>query len=136
MNSTLAKILKGVAGVLVLLVLFSTVNRWWGEYRSSTAESATGTATSTAPPAGESEEEPAEEPAGEGTSEPATKTVVVLTEGLNFRVDPSRDAKVIRGLGKGEELTLLKTDKGWHQVQTKDGTKGWISADSTYSEVR
>jgi uncharacterized protein YgiM (DUF1202 family) len=135
-NSTLAKILKGVAGVIVLLVLFSTINRWWGEYRSATTESAIGTTTSTAPPAGEGEKEPVEEPAGEGESKPATKTVVVLTEGLNFRVDPSRDAKVIRGLGKGEEVTLLKTENGWHQVQTEDGTRGWISADSTYSEVR
>lgn len=134
MNSSLMKVLKAVAGILVLLVLIGTVSRWWGDYRTSGAPAGSGTTTSTAAPEGEGEPESAESDSDEAA--PETKTVLVLTEGLNFRKEPSRDSDVIRGLAKGEKMTLIKTESGWHQVEAEDGTRGWISANTTYSEVQ
>lgn len=136
MNTALANVLKGAAGVAVLFVLLTTVSRWWGDYRASDAPAGSSVATSTASPEGEGAKEPKTADPGDTEKAPEAKTVVVLTEGLNFRQEPSRDAKVIRGLAKGEKMTLVKTESGWHQVEDKEGTRGWISANTTYSEVQ
>lgn len=126
MNLSPARIAKGVAGILLLVVLFSVVTRWYGEYRQIVG--AAGETTVTAPPAGEGATSPTPVPSN-------AKTVVVLTEGLNFRDEASREGNKIRGLKKGERLVLIKTNGGWYQVQDKTGTRGWISASKSYSKV-
>ena len=135
MNATLTKVLKGVAGVVLLLLLVSTVNRWWGDYRTSAQEGPGPETTATATSGEGSKEETAQASGGNESGDDAKK-VVVLTNGLNFRETPSRDGKVIRGLDKDDELVLIKTEDGWHQVEDSEGVKGYISASETYSEVK
>lgn len=128
MNLTVARIAKGVLGVVVILILFSVVTRWYGDYRDTVKASAGETGKSTSP-AGESESTSTAAPKSD-------KVIVVLTNGLNFRDQPSRDeGNKIRGLKKGERLALIKTKSGWYYVEDKSGTRGWISSSKSYTKV-
>lgn len=142
MNPTVLRIVKAAVGTIVLIALLVTVNRWWAEYqdRSAPAKPATKVEESASkgeeqtPAAPESEAQP---PTETKTEAPAkTRVVVVKTDGLNFRKEPSQDANVIRGLDKGEKLTYLREDGGWFQVQDSEGVKGWISSKSQYAELQ
>ena len=147
MSEGALRTLKAVLGGVVLLLLVFTVVRWYGDFRISTTndvleaveETATppqgegGEATEPGGDAGEAGTEPSE--AGSPESQP-TKTVVVLTDGLNFRKQPKKDADVIRGLDKGEKLALLEESAGWYRVRDKQDIEGWITASPSYSEVQ
>jgi uncharacterized protein YgiM (DUF1202 family) len=79
--------------------------------------------------------------AGNGQSatqapQPSTKVVVILIDGLNFRTTNEPKAKAIRGLKKGEQLTLLEKSSGWYRVRDAAGVEGWVSANPQYLEVR
>lgn len=135
MNSVFVKAARAVAGVIVLFLVVAVVSTWWGDYRDKTANgSGSKSATSTAEPG---KEEPKN---GEGTkpgaSKPKPKTIIVLTDGLNFRERPSQGANAIRGLDKGEKLTLIKKEGDWYNVQDAKGIKGWISASPTYTKIQ
>lgn len=127
MNTQASRIAKGVAGVVVIVILFSVVSRWYGDYRDTVRANGSET-TQTAPPGGEGESTKTAPPKN-------AKTVVVLTNGLNFRDQPSREGNKIRGLKKGEKLVLIKTKSGWYYVQDSKGTRGWISASKSYTRV-
>lgn len=135
MSTTVWKVVRAVAGAIVLMALIGVVNRWWGEYRELSGSVQTPGTEATATPAPTESENGGEAPE---TSEPpseASKTVIVLTDGLNFREEPSSKANVIRGLDEGEKLSLIEEKSGWYYVEDEDGTKGWISAKSSYSKV-
>jgi len=149
-NSSALKVLKAVGGALAILILVITVARWYGDYRISATDKVIEEATSSVQGEGSeaSDQEPTaeeNEPAASGSdsgseepeqAKPTSKTVVVLTDGLNFRKEPKKGAAVIRGLDKGEKLTLIEEADGWYYVETSDGTKGYISASSSYSEIQ
>lgn len=128
MNTRIARVAKALAGIVVLVILFTVVSRWYGEYRQQLRSGASET-TSTAPPQ------------GEGSTKEATSTsrdarrVIVLTSGLNFRDQPSRDGNKIRGLKKGERLTLLKSEGEWYYVEDRTGARGWISSNKSYVKI-
>lgn len=129
MNNTFGKVIKAAIGLLVVFILLGLVNRWWGEFRSESANgSGSTTATSTAPPQGEGEKP--------SDSTKSAKRLVVLTDGLNFRERPSRGGNAIRELDKGETLILIKKEGDWYNVEDSKGVKGWISADSTYTKAK
>jgi uncharacterized protein YgiM (DUF1202 family) len=134
-NNTLLNVLKGIVGVVLLLILVSTVNRWWGDYRTS-AQVAPAPESTATPTGGEGSQDSTTEASGDESKTDERKKVVVLTNGLNFRETASRDGKVIRGLDKDDELVLIKTEDGWHHVEDSEGVKGYISASETYSEVK
>ncbi len=132
------KTAKAIAGVVVLAVLFMLILRWYGDYRiAQTEQKSTQETTSTAgandttETAGSDDNAEAEKP-----SAPTGKSVIVLTDGLNFREEAGPSAKVIRGLKKGEKLTLVSEKPDWYEVQASDGVKGWISASPTYSRIQ
>lgn len=130
MNTALVRVIKAVAGVIVLVVLLSVVTRWWGEYKEGETESpptATSTATSTV--AAQSAE------ASRAAAVKAGMKLVVLADGLNMRKNSSREADVVRGLKEGEKLTVLNSKPGWYQVQDAKKKKGWISSSPSYSKV-
>lgn len=131
MSSDLKNIMKGVAAVVALVVLLFVVWGYISDFRSAEKKTpeTTGTVEATTTPEGE---KPAEGGAAEST---AGKIVIVTIDGLNFRQKPESDAKAIRGLEKGEKLTLVKTQDGWYQVKDADGKVGWISSNPQYSKI-
>ncbi len=50
------------------------------------------------------------------------------TQVLNFRAEPSLDAKVLGQFRNGTKVTIVKSGKDWHKVQTEDGTIGYMMA--------
>ncbi len=134
MNRNPGNVIKGVAALVVLVILIVVVWNWYGDYRDAqqvTPGETTGTATATVPPAGKGTSvAPASNKAVPGVS-----TVVVLIDGLNFRAEPAADAKALRGLDKGEKLKLLATKETWYQVQASNGKVGWISSNPNYSRI-
>ncbi|MDZ4169434.1 MAG: SH3 domain-containing protein [Coriobacteriia bacterium] len=144
MSAETLKYAKGIAAAVVLLVLVLTVRGWWSEYRdasSQAAQAGSGAAsvdTTAPPPAQEGEDEAGDEAKPKPTTKPeaAAGTVVVLIDGLNFRTKPEADATPIRGLRKGEKLTLLSKRSGWYEVRSSDGSKGWVSSNPNYTEAK
>ncbi len=133
MNTTIGKVAKAVAGLVLLFILLIVVNRWYGEYKREAADSAV-----KVPPTAASQQ-------GSGTPTPTAGkpakpkvTLIVLTDGLNFREQPTRDGNPIRGLSKGEKLALISAsaEPGWYNVQDAKGVKGWISSNSSYTKVQ
>jgi len=133
MNRQLLHVLRAVAAVVVLTVLVLTVTRWWREYKDAPSSSATTTQSALPPSA--SNKEGSTTPAQASKSGKSTDVVVVLINGLNLRKSPDSDAKAIRGLNKGERLTLIKTQGSWYMVKTSEGDEGWTSANPSYSKV-
>jgi uncharacterized protein YraI len=60
---------------------------------------------------------------------PAIGTVSVVR--LNLRVQPSMNGAVVGRLEQNDTVTIVETsaDGDWYQVQTADGTEGWVFAD-------
>ncbi|HET6350890.1 MAG TPA: SH3 domain-containing protein [Coriobacteriia bacterium] len=149
---SLDKLIKGVAGAIVLVFLFLVMSNWWGDFKTaSEAAKAAGTETSStatpaAAPQGEGSKPAASTDASAGasagdstpsdTAAQASKgTVVVMIEGLNFREKADRGSKAIRALSKGEKVELLDTIDSWYQVKDKNGDIGWISSNRAYAKV-
>jgi len=140
-NQGAKRVIKAVGAVAVLFALLMIVWGWWGDYRSAprTDSGSEASRESTAP--AEGEKAPAEEEkAASSESKPAeTKpvtTVVVRTDGLNFRKQPAANGDLIGSLDKGQKLVLVKKQGEWLQVKTSAGTTGWVSADPRYTEIR
>ncbi len=68
-------------------------------------------------------------PTGEPSSEPSEGTVSVVR--LNVRVQPSMNGAVVGRLAQNEAVTIVgvSADGDWYEVQTADGTEGWVFAD-------
>jgi len=133
------KWIRAAAALVVLATLVITVRGWWTQYK--TAPPATGgvTATSEAtatPGAAEPVEAPPQEPAPPEEAPAEEQVLEVLTDGLNFRVDPDATAKAIRGLQKGETVTVLNKNGGWYQVRTEQGDTGWITDNPSYTRTK
>lgn len=113
---SVAKIVRAVVGIVVLVALGIVVMNQWSDYKS--AKATMPAAPVTAP--------------GE-TSTTATSTVlgigVAKIDGVNFRTKPSSSATLIRGLKKGEKVTVLLKDGQWYRVKDSKGKTGWASAD-------
>jgi len=66
----------------------------------------------------------------------AATTTGSIESGVNFRSGPSASSKVIRMIGKGEEVVVLgKHNSYWLQVQDVFGTIGYISSDDKYIRI-
>lgn len=62
------------------------------------------------------------------TAEPLSGDVRVVTaEALNIRDRPSSSSNVLGKLIAGDSVTVIGQERTWLEVQTADGTKGWIS---------
>lgn len=126
---------RAIAASLVLIVLFSVANNWWGDYRRAAGARAKASTVATDSPSPDKE--------GSGASDDQSKaaepqeSAVVLTvqiDGLNLRKKASKDADVVRGLDKGEKLTVLDEQDDWYRVKTSKGETGWITADASYTK--
>jgi uncharacterized protein YgiM (DUF1202 family) len=114
-----AKIIRAVAGIIVVAALGLVVLNWWSDFKTAAVPAAT-TQSQTA---------------GVGSLDSTTTsgTVgLVKTSGLNFRTKPSSAATLIRGLKKGDKLQILSKDGTWYQVKDAKGRVGWVTASSDY----
>jgi hypothetical protein len=113
------KIIRGVLGVVGVLIIAGVVYNWYGDFK-------------TAPKV------PAAEPVAANVGQPASVTTTVTgvgiakIEGVNFRAKPAFNAKVIRALKKNEKVTVLAKEGQWYQVRDSKGTVGWVSATGNY----
>jgi len=124
--TTGTKMLRGAVGLLVVGILFLVVMNWWGDFKTakSAIPSREATSTVSSPATGTSK-----------AVKSASSTVVVLIDGLNFRVNPAADAKAIRGLSKGDKLTFVAKKDNWYQVKDAKNAVGWVTADSQYTRL-
>jgi uncharacterized protein YgiM (DUF1202 family) len=123
------------------VILVVMVFRWVGDYRENAAKQRAAAASQEQTPT----PEPAEKGSGSASGGDAKTTdktsakptiIIVDIEGLNFRPKADPKAKPIRGLSKGEELTLIAQKDTWYHVKASDGTKGWVTAAQGYTSIR
>jgi hypothetical protein len=118
--SRLGKVVRGLVGLAIVIVLLVTVNAWLRDYkvasrakakRSSTATSSTVEATAVVPVQGE--------------------TASILAEGLTLQSTAATGTKVMRPLRKGEALPLVGiTASNWLQLKDKNGKLGFVPNDA------
>lgn len=60
------------------------------------------------------------------TSQPPTNELVITGRVVNVRATPAIKAKVVVKIARGETVSLLSSEEGWHQVRTQGGATGWI----------
>jgi uncharacterized protein YgiM (DUF1202 family) len=105
-------------------VLAMVVYNWYGDFKSASVVAAANRTTATTQTIN---------PA----SQVATGSIVTVTQnGLNFRVKPASSAKLIRGMKKGDKMTLLAKEGQWYKVKDSKGKTGWITATSGYYAIQ
>lgn len=132
-----ARVAKAIAGIVVLVVLAWIVNGYIGEYRESSGSgepTSRDSATPTAPPAETGGEQPESDPASPA-QDSGVGSVTVLIDGLNLRKEAKTDSPTLGGLKEGDKLTLIGQADGWYEVQTTDGSRGWVSANPAYAKA-
>ena len=121
---TVGRILRGLLGVLVVGALLFVLNGWWHDYRqarpSRGSTESSSTATGTPVP---------------DRSTPAQGVAVAVIDGVNLRQQPDAASKSMRGLKKGERLTILAAQDSWYQVKDAAGKTGWVTSSSQYIRV-
>jgi uncharacterized protein YgiM (DUF1202 family) len=134
----LVKLAKAAVGVIIVIVLFIIVMNWWGDYRSATAAKAGSGSTVTSSTANNGEassDSTSTTTDGSETNSNAPEALVVSVDGLNFRREPDSSAKTLRGLSKGERLTVLATEAGWYKVEDSKGVVGYITSNPSYTKA-
>jgi uncharacterized protein YgiM (DUF1202 family) len=126
-NAT-ARLVKAVVGLVIVLVLLIMVSNWWGDYKSAASQLPSKPSTGTVDASGTAGSK-------DGTATGSAKTGVVLIEGLNFRAKPDATMDSIRGLKKGEKVTIIAIKGDWYQVKDSKGVDGWIAAKSQYVRI-
>lgn len=139
MKAREAKVIKAIVGLAVLLILAFVVSGYFRDYREANgggdATSRSGTTPTTLPA-----EQGGELPEGVQTPSAAPASgnkgmVVVLIDGLNLRKEARTDSPALGGLGEGDKLTLIGQTEGWYEVQTAEGSRGWVSANPAYVRI-
>jgi len=131
---TATRAAKAALALVFLIVVALFVFNWYTDYRTAKegkvvpeSETTTESVNATGGASGETTA---------GTAVKSIGTVTILIDGLNFRTEPNKDAKLIRGLDKNEKLVLLRTEADWHHVQDASGVRGWISSNPQYTEIK
>lgn len=117
----IGKIIRAGLGILVVFVLAVVVFNWYNDFR-------------TAPPTSASSA-PVGSTGASATTSVAGMYGVAKSDGVNFRVKPASNAKLIRGLKKGEKVTIITKDGQWYNVKDTKGIVGWITANGDYVAV-
>ena len=142
MSGGVPRPIRAIAGVLALVALLLVVNGWYREYRGDPDPGTRSVEATVTPEAGDDASDSTDDDTGdngpdEAAGDPGTGgTVVVVIEGLNFRRAASTDSELIRGLGRGDELTHLGTENGWYHVRDSAGVEGYVSANPQYTELK
>jgi len=113
-----AKMIRAAIGVVIVIVLGFTVLNWWNDYKSAAATKKVAVVTTTT-----------------GSTAPTVTVTgigVAKIDGVNFRTKPSSSAKLIRGLKKGEKVTVLMKEGTWYKVKDSKNKTGWVTANGDY----
>ena len=139
------KSLRAAVALVLLAAVVFYASSVVGKYRSSKADAAAETTSTVPAVTPEAKKDAATPPAdkeGEGETPVAEKetpasgpTVSVKVDGLNFREEPEKNSKVIRGLSAGEKLILIERKDGWFYAEDAHGDKGWLYGSEQYSTV-
>lgn len=121
---SVAKVIRAVVGLLVVLVIGFIVMNWWADYRSASTAASNAAATA--------------QPSNESTTAPAVLSGIGIAriDGVNFRAKPASNAKLIRALKKGEKVTVILKDGQWYKVKDSGGKVGWVTANADYVTVQ
>lgn len=138
------RVVRGVAGILVMWVILAVAIGYVSDFRRASRVDKSKPAavseeqTSTPSPDGDGEEGGDESEVEESAADKAAKTpdtLKVKIDGLNLRSGPEQEAKSLEGLDKGDELTVIGESDGWYEVKSADGTQGWVSSNPSYTEI-
>jgi len=121
-----ARVVKALIGLAVLVVLVVTVNGWYGDYKQAArTKSMASLATSS------SIESTRLVPVAGG------KKVSILIDGLVLRTTPATGAASVRTLKKGEQLILVGTVGSWLQLRDSgNGKIGYVASNSASVKVQ
>ena len=61
--------------------------------------------------------------------------VMVLSDGLNLRIEPSTSSTVVKVLDEGQQLAFIEEGTGWYHVRDPAGVEGWVAAGGTYTQL-
>jgi cytoskeletal protein RodZ len=124
----LSKIIRGVIGLIVVVVIAVTINNFYGEYKVASRAAARAAASST------------------DTSSTATTQTVVPVQGQHVAVlvgnlplssQAATGTKTVRVLKKGEQLLLVGvTANNWLQLRDAAGKLGYVANLSTNVKVQ
>jgi uncharacterized protein YgiM (DUF1202 family) len=133
----MGKVAKAGLGIIIVIVLFVIVMNWWGDYRAATAAKAEpgSTVTSSTTSGGTTNSDTSGSSQASAASDARTSptVLVVSVDGLNFRQAPDGQSKTLRGLSKGDRLTVLGTEGGWYKVEDSKGVIGYITSNASYT---
>ena len=115
------KLVKAALGIIMVLIVASVVYNWWGDYRSASLAAVVSTAQTVKPTGSQI-----------ATSAAGTTYGVIRIDGVNFRVSPASNAKLIRGLKRGDRVVVLDKQGQWYKVKDNKGKTGWVTASSDY----
>ncbi len=134
------KIIRGLAGVVAVIVVFALVLNWVGDYRqaASSVDKASASETPQSTPTSDESSKSVNKTPAKGTSadQPKVQVLVVAVDGLNFRAEPNGQSRARRGLSKGEKLTLLATEGDWYKVRDSNQIVGYITSSPTYTDLQ
>ena len=122
-----SKLIKAALGLIVVLVLATMVYNWYGDFKAASLSAAASRPTTQTVDANAS---------GITTGAAGTTYAVVKIDGVNFRVKPTSRAKVIRGLNKGETVTVLAKEGQWYQIKDRKGKMGWVTSSSEQVQLK
>lgn len=75
--------------------------------------------------------------AAPGAAGAASSYETEVVSGVNFRNAPSTDSYTYRLIPRGEDIHVIeKVNSYWLKIQVQDGTIGYISANSKYTDYR
>jgi hypothetical protein len=60
------------------------------------------------------------------SSDTSGSELMVTGRIVNIRANPATTAKVVAKAERGERVTALSFNEGWHEVRTKTGETGWV----------
>jgi hypothetical protein len=117
--SGLSKLVRGLIGVVVVVVLIFTINAWYTDYKKASAKSAAVAAAKAKTPG--SAESTAVVPV-------QGQKVVVLADGVVLTSQAATATKAVRPLKKGETLLLVGiTSNNWLQLRDSKGKFGYVA---------
>jgi hypothetical protein len=126
--SGLSKLVRGLIGVVVVVVIIFTINAWYTDYKKASAKS----------------EAVAAAKAKSSTSKDTTavvpvqgQKVAVLADGVVLTSQAATGTKPVRALKKGETLLLVGiTSNNWLQLRDAKGKFGYVANNATKVKVQ
>lgn len=135
MNTTGLKVAKGIIAVIVLVVILFTVRGYLTDYREAPREDTTEPTQTVSP--SDTQTEPQDDADTDEPTDADTdpQRLTVTIDGLNLRTKPDSTAEAVRGLKKGEVVTVISKTGDWYEVSTEKDEEGFITDNPGYTKA-